>query len=1191
MGKKLTATSEEGRLSAFEREALGKALEIAASAGAWDKAGALLSKLGEAAWARPALMGESPQRKALDRAWSLGEAPPSDWQEARRDAPGAFEEMEARAFDLARRGAASRDAGRAALGWLARSAPRNRSPFGLAFDGWRADGSEAGAKKLDLSEWARALAERAREGSLDASWRDCRGLWAMRADLAAGPAADAFDDALAKAGLLPPILAASMGCEGTAQRAIKSLAPEKALAALAARLSESAGDWAAFEALAPSPGASGGNGAGSDLSWRDLACEGEQRADLDFMENFAHPVWGSRTWASAAGYKGEALARKAIGALARRAAPLLSGADAGSLAMRAWVAARAPAEVATELSPRGSDYDLSAYSREEVFEAIEQARELDSPELAGLGRAAAERLWGLREPSAEPFKNASGFDKAAGGLWRAAAPEAFEAYARRLSELCGAAGEAAYLCGLPEPLLRREFENQPGSPGHLVALGRAFPPGCLTLDGADRWGESHGGPSGWAFELRRSLGVSHLARSLDAGELGGWMGAPPPEPLPPIESWGEVDLRESRWRAGAQGADVSAGFEGALEALCELALRGDPEHSEPDRPATGGNEDAPSRLAWRRYAQARPQRCAELLAERWTSGEFEGREATLVAEFLAPEQKAAVARELPAAIQAAFEKFGAIRGSGGSSRAAPRAHEASRKAAQALASASEAAFDERDRLCAACMAASAYGIGLALGARSGSLEHWDKALLADSAKGLREHLPRAALLLGSSDVDEPRAEGFGGADLAAKAAWGALALESAAPGRGSWGALWEDVAIDPRTSQARALLSAMFTPAALERRAGPGLESLAAEAHAWASRQGADGFGRLEGREGARSALELAVDCRVERKWRDEDASSFGPGICQALVGMGADPSAADAPRGDDAMALCAKLHRRESPSKSMKALMGSPLAKPGRGALWSILADSSKAKLSEKLSDELRARARFEPEMSGLARLAEGSGEFDAGARRELERALTESPRVRELAGSGLLGAMARHGASSTRCEDAGGKMRAVGVEPTERDARDMAVHGLLREARKAGARSTNFASEARLWARAGAWGGPLDAAGVPDEIAAICREEGLGDAPAAGAICVALAARAWRGKDQGATTQLLLGVAELHEAGLGSPDLSRALAPLLVAIQKEGRSAKLVSMMGSGAWERLEAVALAAEASKKRPAASKRI
>ena len=293
--------------------------------------------------------------------------------------------------------------------------------------------------------------------------------------------------------------------------------------------------------------------------------------------------------------------------------------------------------------------------------------------------------------------------------------------------------------------------------------------------------------------------------------------------------------------------------------------------------------------------------------------------------------------------------------------------------------------------------------------------------LTDSALGLRNHLPRAALLLQKADPPWIGTYGFNGSELAAKAAWGALALESVVRREVSWGEGWNGIKIDPKSPQARALLSAMFTPVTLSeslKRERSVLE-LAQEAQSWIAEQGVNGFERLSGLTPSRSALELVVDCKMETRWSDETPSSFGPEICLDLVKRGANPSDPDAPCGRDALALAATIHRRESPSKLMKALLSSPLSKPGRGALWVILCDTAKAKLSEKLTGELMERARDKPEMSGLTLLAEGLSEFDTRAQREMARAFESSPAARALAGEGLLGAMARQGASPMRCGD----------------------------------------------------------------------------------------------------------------------------------------------------------------------------
>ena len=389
------------------------------------------------------------------------------------------------------------------------------------------------------------------------------------------------------------------------------------------------------------------------------------------------------------------------------------------------------------------------------------------------------------------------------------------------------------------------------------------------------------------------------------------------------------------------------------------------------------------------------------------------------------------------------------------------------------------------------------------------------------------------------------------------------------PMRGeAWSELWEGIELDPGNQWTDSCLSALFTPSALARGGGADIMSLLGEASSWLNGFGAKGLGRLPGE---RSAIERAVDSRfgTGKGKPDSEDGCFGEEVATKLLQLGADPSDPGAPGGMDALALCAGLERRASPSSVMKALAKSGRAFPGRGALLARLSTGSG--LSEKMVDTLADAALGKPELGALALLGSKVGS-SALARAWIVRLMSSSPDAKAFAGDGLLGEMVAIDAGAFACLAVAGAMREQGLEPSKADRRALLAHGMLGDMERC--------DEEILakWAQAGASKEPIDGSLLDGEMGKACVDAGLGPT-----VCVAdaLMARALSilGNERSgrACGTWALAAQRLDQLGYGSEMLGGLAGKLLEKERSISVEESVVARaIGAQGYAKIEALAL---------------
>jgi hypothetical protein len=270
------------------------------------------------------------------------------------------------------------------------------------------------------------------------------------------------------------------------------------------------------------------------------------------------------------------------------------------------------------------------------------------------------------------------------------------------------------------------------------------------------------------------------------------------------------------------------------------------------------------------------------------------------------------------------------------------------------------------------MCASAYGLSKSNDHEKsgyyGSSDNRTGSRLSEQAKELDGYLAKACEVLSMSQWEEWGP--FGKKELCAKGFWGALCMKSIARDveASGWAQDWDDADLSEKSAHAQASLRGLFEIPPSEHDSDERCLQLLAEAKKCLDKAGVDGWRRLPGEH---SVLEMAVEARAipNGLMVRADRGCFGVGVVKKLVEMGACPSDDQAPKGRDALALCALVERKYSSSSVMKAVLSSPMGNPSKGELVSILA-KGESTLSGKLVDELSAKAVGNPSMDTLVRL-----------------------------------------------------------------------------------------------------------------------------------------------------------------------------------------------------------------------------
>lgn len=922
-------------MSHIKSAADAKSLLWAAREGRWADASKLAHELGQGSWSQKLIMGESPEEAGFRRAIVHG-CPDGFWIEAL----GWDAIRQERLLEIAAaEGAESAKAAAAGwLGWMSPFRPEPKSIDALAFSamegGWAA------------SEWASAMASKARRGLLSREWASRASFW----DLAsrAGDVEPELFSSLAEAGLMAPISAANGGAVGMVKRWIASIPPSQALALLVASSCSGTEDWEMFEQSSPR----GCDGA----SWRDLALAG---AGMPAGTSFDALDFDSRQgplachhWSDEARERREIVLEECAARSAELlASPLLAGA-------LGWITRRVSVRAAAKAMPgMAARFNIDAGSEDELIEKIECLAEIDSDRLPEIAAMTAHRLWHSQVRSgSETPEPSEALSNVARALWSSKKAAGFESFISEISRLDPRPGAAAVLSGFPSMLLGGAA--LPPSSGHVIALLRSIPANQKLANGRSVWEE--------ADFINLKICISSAAKMA----LGPPLDNPPPapHPLPPPAMWASLDLGEPRWSAGASHCQAWDGWEGAFEAAAiaistatqQQALR------QPTRPWTHGSdaqadrlEHAPSRNAWSFYCMENSIQAAGVFAAMWMGKPSSGKAASAFVKTLSKDALAAMANKSPAAFENLVLSLRDF-------KLAARLDLACQSAASALAPESREAFSEQDGICAAIMCSASHGLALKA-LDSNRSEH---ASLADSAMAISAYLPSAAHIALATSFDG--GQGYGPDDFAGRAVVADLVFKAI-----GWGDhatflsmdAWNSVPLNPANPWIKSCLRGLFMAQPSSSIHSIHWEKLFTSAMSWAQARGIGGLERPSGIDTRikNSVLEMAVNSAVVN-----GEGSFGELAVKMLIEAGSDPSDLAAPDGYDALALCAKLERRSSPSSLMKILLSSPKARPGNGALLSVLA-SGKGNLSEKMGEGIQKAALAAPSLDSLAWLATG--------------------------------------------------------------------------------------------------------------------------------------------------------------------------------------------------------------------------
>lgn len=924
-------------MSYMKSAADAKSLLWAAREGRWADASALLRELGRASWSQKLIMGESPEEAAFKRALEHG-GPDGSWIEAL----GWDAARQARLLEIAvaENSASARNAAAGWMGWMSPSSPESKSIDALA--------AAAQEGQWPAAEWAGAIGSKARRGLLSREWATKSSFWSLAA--LSGEAEPELFSSLAVAGLMAPISAANGGAIGMAKRWIASIPPSQALALLVAASCSGMEDWEMFEQSSPR----GFDGS----SWRELALAGAGMplgSSFDALDfDSRHGPLACHHWSDEARESREIVLEECAARSAEiLASPLLAGA-------LGWITRRVSVRAAAKAMPgMAAHFNIDAGSESELIEKIECLVEINSGRLPEIAALAAGRLWrSLHGGGLGDLAPSEELSRVACALWSAKSSGGFESFISEISRIDSRPGAAAVLSGFPKKLL--SGADLPPSSGHVIALLRSIPTSQKLANGRFAWDDND--------FVNLKICISSAARMA----LGAHPETPPAAPsrLPALATWGRMDLSGQKWTAEASLSQAWDGWEGAFEAAAIAISEASQDQSlrQPTKPWSHGggdasldrHENAPSRNAWSFYCEENPRKAAEVFASMWMGKPASRSAASAHVKSLSQDARAALSAQSPLAFERVVPSMRDF-------KTATRLDLACQAAASALAPESSEPHCAQDAVCAAIMCSASHGLAIRI------LDLFDRSehvSLAESAMAISAFLPSAAhiaLAVKFDGGDGCRADDLAGravvADLVFKAiGWGdpatLLSMDS-----------WNSVPLNPASAWTKSCLRGLFMAKPSSTMHSAHWEKLFVSAMAWAKALGLGGLERPCGIDSKikNSALEMAVNSAVIN-----GEGSFGDLAVKALIEAGADPSDLAAPGGFDALALCAKLERRSSPSSLMKILLSSPKARPGNGALWSVLA-SGKGNLSDKMGEGLHKAALAAPTLESLARLAMG--------------------------------------------------------------------------------------------------------------------------------------------------------------------------------------------------------------------------
>lgn len=1159
----------------FEKAAKSKALQMAAKNLDWEKVMALVDELGPQSWRERSLMGDAPEWAAYDECAKRGAEPPWSWLETLEAKPHEIDLLEKRAIE--RWDSMSPKSKDIASRWMFACAPKQ--PWSGCF-------SEMSSKDESLAEgWGAELLSRLGKGSLDASWAQHPGFWRMCSK--ASPKMTAkMGQALHGSGMGSIGLASTHGAMGLASAWIDRLDPEQALLVLGLAHCSSMNDWSQFEQACLGVGGD----LGAELNTRDLSSMVAEaaRPGASVYQGAFFAIYQQGELASPRYGSGDAKSwGKAMQKLASRASMALASAGAGAPELSEWLSERLdPKFVALAMPERAANLDFSNFDGQQVVEALTQLHKSgDVDALARAGSLAAQRLWDLNrrfESLGLDTPRHGGLDDAALALWRAQDARGFEGFLVKLSELAGSAGVASSLCGIPSPALHSDGGfKEPGCAGQVIALLRLVDPS--SRDGLGRlvWSQEGQRSDPLTALLAKAEAAAHL-ELLDAGALESWDFDPPAE-LGPREAWRSLNLGKEPWAKSSAPAMAVEGWESSFEAIERFRMElghGQSSRLESGVPPTPRmDKGAPSaRNAWNIFAMGHAKLAADWLCQQWMGTQGQSEMADKLCASMSKAARAQIARRMPEAFEEKMESWA-------KGKAQLRVVSSCQDAAKALGEDGPSAPSFQEALCAACMCASAYGLAKSHRPEQsgyyGSRDIRTASRLAEQAKDLDGYLAQACEALSMSDWDE--SGDFGKKELCGKGFWGALCMKSTSTDIAStgWALDWADAGLSAKSEHAQASLRGLFEIPPGEHASDERWMQLLGEAKFCLSAAGVEGWHRLPGEH---SALEMAVDCRALSSGLAgrADRGCFGEGVVKKLVEMGAKASDNEAPKGRDALALCATVERKQSPSSVMKALLRSPSANPSQGALLSILA-KGKSTLSEKLVDDLSGKALANPCMDALVRLGLCCPDVRPGL--WLVNAL-KSEGGKFLAPD-LLAAMARGGADAKSCASVSMCMNQRGLSPSveSQSSMDLCAFGELLKSD-----TWNFSQNISNWMKAGARPGQVKLDALPGVVAQSCARSGCVDSASLPQAALAMALDHWSGAKPsgGLGARLLSAVCSWPSEWMGPGEL-RSVGFFMSEIESRGKAEPLRAAVEDSDLAKLEAWAISSVAVASGPKAAK--
>lgn len=1157
----------------FEKAAKSKGLHMAAKNLDWEKAKALVDELGPQSWRERSLMGDSPEWAAYDECARLGVEPSWSMLESLGAKTHEIDQLEKRAIE--RWESMAPKSKEIAARWMLSCAPKQ--PWSGCF-------SEISSKDDAVAEgWGAELLNRLGKGSLDASWSQHPGFWRM-CSKASPKMTVKIGQALHAAAMGSIGSASKNGAMGLASAWIDRLDPEQALLVLALAHCSSMNDWHQFEQTC---GEAGGV-LGSELKTRDLssmvaeaARPGSTGSQSEFIAIYqqgelASPRYGSgdaKSWG------------KAMRKMASRAAMALSSAGEGAPELSNWLSERMdPKLVAVAMPERAANLDFSNLSGQQVIDALIQLHKSgDVDALARAGSLAAQRLWDLNqrlESLGLDRPRHGGIDDAALALWRAQDARGFEGFLVKLRELSGSAGIASSLCGIPSPALNYDGGfKEPGCAGQVIALLRVVDPSSLDGSGSLVWGQEGQRSDPLSALLAKAEAAAHLDL-LDAGALEAWDFEAPAE-MGPRETWGSLHLSKEPWAKSTTPAMAVEGWESAFEAIERFRL--ELTHAQPSRfesgvpPKPGMDKGSPSaRNAWNVFATGHAKLAADWLCQQWMGTLGQSEMADKLCSSMGAQAREAIAQRMPEAFEEKMESWS-------KGKMQLRVVASCQAAAKALGEDGPSTPSVQEALCAACMCASAYGLAKSYRPEQsgyyGSRDARTSSRLAEQAKELDGYLPQACSALSMSGWGESGP--FGKKELCGKGFWGALCMKATSSDIASkgWAQEWADAGLSAQSEHAQASLRGLFEIPPSEHANDERWMQLLAEAQACLSAAGVEGWHRLSGEH---SALEMAVDCRAMSSGAvgRADRGCFGEGVVKKLIEMGARASDDQAPKGRDALALCASVERKQSPSSVMKALLRSPSANPSQGALLSILA-KGKSTLSEKLVDELSGKALARPCMDALVRL----GLCCPDARPGLWLANALKSEGGKVLAPDLLAALARGGADAKSCASVAMCMQQRRLSPSLESQRSMDL-GAFGELLKSD--SWNFSQNISNWMQAGAKPGAVRLDALPGLVAQSCARSGCVDSASLPQAALAMALDHWSAAKPsgGLGARLLSVVCSLPEEWMGPSEL-QSVGFFMSEIESRGKAEALRAAVEDSDLAKLESWAISAVAGSAGPKA----